>query len=288
MDFFSRLSSLRVHCKNGDRAPHKPLYLLYLLASIEQGSPRMHPFKDVESRLAEAIRRFGKNTKSAHPEYPFCRIKNDELGEVIPSEWSKSELRGGEKEPKKSALLAREACGGLLLSDYDHFVSNSDSVRRACHKILDDHFPVSLHEEIMYFFGFSFGKTQEETLGTELVRIRDKAFKVYGHRCAISGYSGPMGLGNAGLESAEILWLNHGGAVQTPNIIVMTTFHRKLFHLGAFSLDEEYRILLSEYLQDQPSNLGLESGRKVYLPKDRSDYPSLACLNWHRSKVFKS
>lgn len=248
----------------------------------------MRPFELVQPTLAEAIRRFGKKSKSVHPEYPFWRIQNDELGEVAPADWIENELRGGEKEPKRSALLERQAGGGLLLSDYDQLVSNPERIRLACHKILDDHFPVSLHEEIMYFFGFSFGKGQAEMMGGELGQIRRMAFGAYGYRCAISDYTGTSELDYAGLEFSEILWLNHGGAVQVSNFLVMTTLHRKLFHLGAFTLDEDYRILLCEALEKQPLAIGLEQGRKIHLPCDVNDLPSQACLEWHRSKVFKS
>ena len=201
MDFFSRLSSLRVHRRNGDRAPHKPLYLLYLLSCVDRGEPRMRPFQDVQFKLAKAIKRFGKNTQSVHPEYPFWRIQNDGLGEVTPGDWEESEFRGGEKEPKISALRSRQACGGLLLGDYDHLVSNSERTRLACHQILDDHFPISLHEEIMYFFGFSFGKGQAAMMGGELGRMRQKAFGAYDHRCAISEFNGSPSLSMRGSSS---------------------------------------------------------------------------------------
>ncbi len=288
MDFLARLSSLRVHRKNGDRAPHKPLYLLYLLAGVDRGEQRLHPFQVVQPKLAEAIRRFGKNSSSVHPEYPFWRIQNDRLGEVSPDEWNEDELRGGEKEPKRSALLARKACGGLSLDDYEDLQSSPERVRLACHQILDDHFPVSLHEEIMYFFGFSFGKGQAELMGDELGSVRQRAFEAYQHRCAISDYKGSPSFEYAGLESSEILWLNHGGSVQVTNFLVMTTLHRKLFHLGAFTLDEDFRIMISESFEKQPPALGLEPGRRIHLPGQTDDLPSQSCLEWHRSKVFKS
>jgi len=288
MDFSSRLSSLRVYRKIGDRAPHKPLYLLSLLAEVDRGEQRLRPFRDIQATLAEAIRRFGKNASSIHPQYPFWRIQNDDLGEVTPDTWSKDELRGGEKEPKKSALLARNACGGLLLADYEDLQSSPERVRLSCHQILDEHFPVSLHEEIMYFFGFSFGKGQPESMGDELSSIRQQAFKAYGHRCAVSNYKGSSSFEYVGLESSEILWLNHGGAVHVSNFVVLTTFHRKLFHMGAFTFDEDYRIRLSESLEKQPPTLGLEPGKRIHLPGNLDDLPSQTCLEWHRSKVFKN
>lgn len=248
----------------------------------------MHAFQNVHAKLSEGLRRFGKNSSSIHPEYPFWRIQNDGLGEVTPDEWSKDELRSGDKEPKKSALLAHKACGGLLLADYEYLHARPDRVRLACHQILDDHFPVSLHEEIMHFFGFSFGKGQAGILGDELGSVRQRTFEAYQHRCAISDYKGPPCFEYAGLESSEILWLNHGGAVQVANFLVMTTFHRKLFHIGAFTLDEDFRIRLSNFLVQQPPALGLEPGKRIHLPGNPDDLPSQSCLEWHRSKVFKS
>lgn len=287
MDFFSRLSSLKVYSKGADRAPHKPLYLLYLLAGVDRGENRLKLFSDIQETLSQAIRRFGKKSKSVHPEYPFWRIQNDGLGEVIPKNWEETELRRGNSDPKISALIGRSASGGLSLEDHEYLASAPERIRFACHQILDEHFPVSLHEEIMYFFGFSFGSGQAKVMGKELGLLRDKALNAYRHRCAISEFCGPRQLGYAGLDFTEIQWLNHGGAVQLPNFLVMTAFHRKLFHLGAFTLDEDYRILVSEVLEEEHPLLGIEQGKKVGLPSESGDLPSQSCLEWHRTKVFK-
>lgn len=45
--FLTRLDQILVYKKGNQRAPHKPLYLLFCIASLQQGLPRLRRFEEV-------------------------------------------------------------------------------------------------------------------------------------------------------------------------------------------------------------------------------------------------
>jgi putative restriction endonuclease len=115
LDFLNRLDRILVYRRGEQRAPHKPLYLLFCIASLQHGLPRLQSFEIVSHALTEALRRFGLRTKTLHPEYPFWRLQNDALAIVeadAPLKYRKSN-----DDPTKSSLLQTKARGGLREQD---------------------------------------------------------------------------------------------------------------------------------------------------------------------------
>ena len=58
------IKNLTIWKKRGERAPHKPLLILYALGKIQQGKPRMLPYKQVRLDLKELLIEFGPDRKS--------------------------------------------------------------------------------------------------------------------------------------------------------------------------------------------------------------------------------
>lgn len=83
-EFFSKLDAVNIYRKGNQRAPHKPLYILLLIASIQQGRPRLQKYTDIEPVLTEALNLFGLSNKKQNAHYPFWRLKNDRLAEISP------------------------------------------------------------------------------------------------------------------------------------------------------------------------------------------------------------
>ncbi len=79
----TRLSVLKSFDKlnmwgRGDqRAPHKPLLVLYALGRWSRGETTDVPFQQVDPDLTELLKEFGPPRRSYHPEYPFWRLQND-------------------------------------------------------------------------------------------------------------------------------------------------------------------------------------------------------------------
>jgi putative restriction endonuclease len=286
MELLNRLDAITIYKRGNSRAPHKPLYLLLLLARLRKGEPRLHSFEAISPNLSSAIRRFGTCTRTVHAEYPFWRLQNDDLAEVIPGSPSAYRLRKGNSDPTRVSLIQSKAEGGLLERDFVLLKKDPALQSFVCHRILDTHFPASLHEDILRFFEIDLAVNPSTDLEAESKAFRDATLLNYGYRCAISGFSSDAAVGYVGLESADIIWRNHGGENRGSNGIAMTTLHRKLFHLGLFTLTDNYEISLSSYLSVGGS-VGLVQGRTIELPSQPEFLPSLPSLKWHRRWVFR-
>jgi predicted restriction endonuclease len=65
------------------RAPNKPLLLLYALGRLVNAEQRLIPFAEVDVDLRSLLLEFGPERKAYHPEYPFWRLQNDGIWELI-------------------------------------------------------------------------------------------------------------------------------------------------------------------------------------------------------------
>ncbi len=98
---------LNVWSRNGERAPHKPLLVLYALGRWSRGETAAIPFREVDADLSLLLKEFGPSRQSYHPEYPFWHLQNDRVwvvhtaGPLTP--------RRGSSNAKKSDLLANHA-----------------------------------------------------------------------------------------------------------------------------------------------------------------------------------
>lgn len=246
----------------------------------------MRPFSQINKVLTEALVRFGLNTSPVSPQYPFWRLQNDKLAEVFPT--GPYKLRGNKKEPTKSSLLENDAHGGLLADDYCVLENDLDLQSLIIHKILDSHFPRSIHEDILNFFDLRLSGLRSMDSNTE-GEFRNSVIAAYDSVCAFSGYSITYRNSYPGLEAAHICWPQSGGNDEVSNGIAMNSLFLKLFHLGLFTIDDDLAIRFSKKIAASikvGSILEIE-GAKMRLPKNKSNWPDQNALAWHRDWVFR-
>ena len=70
MDIIESVTKLNVWKKGDQRAPHKPLLLLYAIGHYLEGGPRLLSFRDAEAPLHQLLVDFGPARKVHHPELP--------------------------------------------------------------------------------------------------------------------------------------------------------------------------------------------------------------------------
>jgi hypothetical protein len=73
---------LNVWARGDQRAPHKPLLVLYALGRWSRGDTGDIPFSEVDRDLTGLLKEFGPPRQSYHPEYPFWRLQNDGVWQV--------------------------------------------------------------------------------------------------------------------------------------------------------------------------------------------------------------
>lgn len=287
LDRFAKIKTWR---RGTNRAPHKPLLLLWSLARVQRVEPRLTPFEDVYEPLKLLLIEFGPQRKSYHPEYPFWHLQTDGLWEIPQADELKADLdrRRRKNNPAKSVLIRASAEGGLPNDVYESLRSRPDLVNEIAAGILDEHWESSFHNEILDAVGMPYVQITRR-------RKRDPAFRdtilrIYEHRCAVCGYDALLGSTDLGIEAAHIHWHSHGGTDTEDNGLALCANHHKAFDRGAISLDDDHRFLVSQHLRDTQGArdwIIRFSGRPLRGPQSGCPPPSSSHLDWHREQVFR-
>ena len=285
-DFFTRLGAINVYRRGEQRASHKPLFLLLLLSRLQQGLPRLVGFVDVRAKLGEALQLYAPRVAGVNPHYPFWRLQNDDLSEVIYH--GELRIRQSNNDPTVSSLIASEAKGGLLEADFDLLKGDLDLQSLAVRKILDAHFPQVIHGDVVNFFGLRLNtphRDDHSSYGDFFSAVID----AYMGRCAVSNLSLAYRGRSVGLDATHICWPQIGGNDAISNGIAMTSLHARLFHLGIFTITpgHEIQVCGGGRFSDECESIGLKNGRKMNLPTDESKHPSIEALRWHNKSVFR-
>jgi putative restriction endonuclease len=284
VDVVERLSNLRTWKRGDERAPHKPLLLLYAIARYAQGGERFIPFTEIDDELQTMLREFGHPRKTVHPHYPFWHLQSDGIWEVhgdLPDN-----LPTGQSLSKKR-LLAADAAGGLSQELYEALQDRNEAAR-AIKTILEREFPDTYHEDILSALGLDLGSLA-------LRRRRDPNFRheilrAYENSCAICGYTSRLSDTLVGVEAAHIKWHQHGGPDTTPNGVALCALHHKLFDRGIIAFSEDHRVLVSENATGSAmfSHMVLDfNGHPLREPIREAYSPDPTFREWHVREVFR-
>jgi putative restriction endonuclease len=230
----SRFDSLNVWKRKGQRAPHKPLLVLYALGRWSRGNAET-PFREAADDVTTLLKEFGPQGRSYHPEYPFWRLQNDGVW-VVHAE-GPLKARKSNSDPPKSELIAHEAVGSFTPDVQAALRADPELVAQIATHLLEGHFPDSLHADILA----SVGLTLEPGPATRKKRdpeFRKRVLVAYEYRCAVCGLDLRMDQMSIALEAAHIRWHQAGGPDDETNGLALCVLHHKLFDLGAFTLSK--------------------------------------------------
>jgi putative restriction endonuclease len=281
-----RVRQIVVWKRGTQRAPHKPLLLLYALGRLVNEGQRLIPFAEVDHDLRSLLLEFGPERKACHTEYPFWRLQNDGIWELANAEHV--ETRRGQTDGKKSELLKYGVTGGFTPEVFGLLERHPRLVSELAIEILSQHFPPTVFGDILG--GVRLDIEFEQTLR----RKRDPGFRervlvAYEYRCSVCGYDVRMGSQNIALEAAHIKWHQAGGPDLETNGLALCSMHHKLFDRGAFTVSDDLSLRVS---QKANGTTGLSEWLMMFhgrpLRKSQSEVwrPSIEYLNWHREEVF--
>lgn len=75
------IADMTIWRKGEQRAPHKPLLLLYVLAGYQQGHGRLFDYaSEVRDNLRSLLERFGPQRAQYRPDMPFWRLQETVSG----------------------------------------------------------------------------------------------------------------------------------------------------------------------------------------------------------------
>ena len=233
MSIVDEVREINVWKRGDQRAPHKPLLLLYVIGQYQAGHSRLISYTDVEKPLRQLLIDYGPYRKAHHPELPFWHLYSDGIWELtkveIPSE------RVGSASVKRNLLVESGAMGGLKEAYYEQ-IQDPNISQQVVDTLLHENFPSSVHEDLLRAVGFDEGipitKRKRDS------KFREKVLRAYQYRCAICGYSGRIGDALVAVEAAHIKWHQAGGPDTHPNGIALCSLHHKLYDRGMITTEQ--------------------------------------------------
>ena len=277
---------LGVWSRGDQRAPHKPLLVIYALARWVGGDRSDLPFGDVNRDLTGLLKEFGPPRKSQHPEYPFWRLQTDGVWVVRASGGLRT--RESNSDVPKGELLAHDARAGFSDEVKAPLSSDPGLAARIATLLLDRHFPESIHSEILSSVGLSLVEVAADRKRN--LAFRQKVLTAYEWRCAVCGFDVRLGTVSIALDAAHIRWHQAGGPAEENNGLALCVLHHKTFDLGAYTLDEDGLLLVSD---QATGSVGFEEalmrhhGKRLRQAQRPEWCPSSDHLGWHAREVFK-
>lgn len=280
-ELLQKFSSLNIWRQGDQRAPHKPFVILTALAELQRKGSSRISYAEKKDHLIRLLKDFGPQRKSYHPEEPFARLANEK--ETI---WIlEGDLPINTKSPSTNRLIEANATGQFSANIEGFLLKNDAAARELAQMILDEHFPPSIHEDIIDAVGLDMAIIKA---------IRDPAFRnkimiAYERRCAICSFNVQLGDTYIGLDAAHIKWKKAHGPDTETNGLLLCTMHHKLFDRGAFTVNEKMEIMISDQAH---GTFGFQEwlmdyqGQKLRLPQRQQYYPEPSFTDWHVREVF--
>ena len=286
--FIDAVRKINVWKKHDQRAPHKPLWLLYALAKLQLDKTQWLSYRKSSDDLKKLLVEFGPSRRSYHPEQPFVRLKNDGIWQL-----NLDNLDVNELNIKHGWLKAKDVMGGFSDEVFQLLLSDNALVKEISEMILVSHFPESIHEDILDSLGLDLTLEEKYSLKKRAKRdplFRDRVLKAYGYQCAVCGFNVRLSHKLVAVEAAHIKWHQAGGPDIESNGIALCTMHHKLYDLGVFAINTERKIMVSQFAN---GSQGLEdwllkyNHQRINSPIQTEYNPNLEYLDWNVREVFK-
>lgn len=287
-EILTAFDNIAVWSRGSERAPHKPLLVLYALAQLSRGGPNSIAFRDLEPKLTELLKEFGPTRKSYHPEYPFWRLQNDGIWIVDGAD--NLARRTAQADIPKRVLLENDVHAHFRDDIAQRFKHDPMLLTEVAQRILNGHFPDSIHSDILSAVGLELDFSETITRRKRDPSFRSRILTAYEYSCAVCEYDVQLGSQVIGLEAAHIQWHEAGGPDEEPNGLALCSLHHKAFDLGAFTVHPDRRLLVSELVHGQR---GFDDwllkfhGKPIRAPQRKAYFPAEPYLAWHQREVFK-
>jgi len=284
---------MRVWQRGDQRAPHKPLLVLFALAKVSAGDTAMIDWSEAEPRLKALLEEFGPGGSGSSRHYPFWHLRTDGLWQLDGPASILGRPPGA--TPTLTELRDNHVKGGFPPALSDALRRDPQLVALIAQRIADAHFPESIRNDVLAAAGFPSELSAAAPAGAA-ARRRDPAFRekvllAYQYRCGVCGHDLRLGSQTIGLEAAHIKWFQAQGPDIVPNGLALCSLHHKIFDLGAFAiLPETYQMVFSQHLNasDETARRTLAyHGAGLILPQSKDYLPQPDFLEWHREQVFK-
>ena len=278
------LLNLNIWSQSSRFALNKPLLILLALGLLSQGK-RDIDFANIEEQLKGLLREFGNNVRRPRSDYPFWRLQNDGIWNVTPND-----LKTNSSGDVSALSLRRSQATGRFSDNVQNWLLvEKKRLTVATQQVLETYFAESLHQDLLTAVGFV---AAEETVTRQKrdPEFRAAVLSAYRLRCAVCAQDVRIGSITVALEAAHIKWHQAGGPDIVSNGLCLCSTHHKLFDLGAFTINEENKLLVSEHMtgSDQLQEILLRfHDHEIASPNRQEHFPDRHYLRWHREFRFK-
>ncbi len=307
---FSKLNTDRSRYKGfeltKERAPHKPLLLLAVIAQFEQGAITSNLI-ELTPDLSETFRSLWyqvmPSDTSSRVVYPFFHLKSDGFWQLLPKPGKEAALQS--KRAIRSVAELNDVVAGAQLDEELFELLHSPEKRTVLTTtLLDVYFAEKVHQalheqNVIHVESFKYSekllhkvKPQQAEQENELVRsqgFRRAVITAYDHRCAMSGIRIITQDGHSAVNAAHIVPWSVSYNDDPSNGLALSPLFHWAFDEGLISITTEYRIILSPHLRAADNIVGdlltLES-REIILPADGVFWPDHQALEHHRKHIF--
>jgi len=306
--YLKKLTNLNRASKDGIKAPHKPILLLSIIELIAEGQIR-------ENRIeitAELIARFRDNwsrlvtSNTFQPNFslPFFHMKSERFWHL--QTYFGKEILITSSQSIRSFAQLKESVEYAYFDNTLFEILLQPKSRQEFYQILMAKYfdsPQSIQKQGGLFETLANqilnDSTKEyqrliEKADEEEVFVRCGVFKkvvpkIYDYSCCISGMRVISGFDIQMVDACHIVpfYVSHDDTI-TNGISLSPNFHRA-FYRGLISLNEDYRVIVSNSFSESNSNFALKAfvGKQILLPQEKHHLPSIENIKWHNEKIFK-
>lgn len=290
-DFLGQIGNINV-CTNGDkRSPHKPLLLFIAFQRVQAQKARLLSFNKIEDQLVSLLESFGPDSAKKTPHLPFWHLQSDQIWEIP----NKKGILTDSGSVSRKFLREQKVQAGFTQTVFELLQKQEDLIEKSVSLLLEMHFPLSWHQEIMDAIGFDF---EVMPLDQETFKrpkrdslFRKRVLEAYDYRCAICDFSVRMENTPVALEAAHIKWFRAGGPNIESNGLALCSLHHRLFDRGVMAISEQQTILVSEKANGHAGFkewvLDFE-GKPIRTPRRKDYVPANAFTKWHVREIFLS
>ncbi|WP_339880614.1 HNH endonuclease [uncultured Algoriphagus sp.] len=309
--FLSALTKLRRGSTPYGLAPHKPILLLTLLDLLDRGYTHENRFYIDDVLVSTFHENWDLLASDGFVEdftLPFYHLQNDKIDSA--AFWYLKTIPGFQitkhiKSIQTLSELVEYACFSDVIFLMLTHKENRDAVRRV---LVNTYFPASakhyfsanrkqgkyLKEVQQYVLNEVPKVMRLQVAEEEMVYVRNCTFKkmvpkIYQSTCAISGMKVSTINGRFLIDACHIVPFSSTQDDRVSNGIALCPNLHRAFDNGLVSVDQDYRVLVSEHLiedQSHPYGLSILKGKRIILPEETHLWPSQENLEMHRQERF--
>ena len=289
-EWLARIASIRQWSRAGERAPHKPLLLLYAFGRLHRTGESAVSYGDAEPDLQRLLADYGP-PRATSPAYPFHYLQSDGLWTVDSPE--------GDPGASAGRLRSSGAVGSLVPELEEALRRDPGLLVLGTRLLLDANFPESLRTELCEAVGLDvdsleigMAKTRASQLRRRDPQFRERVLVAYEFQCAMCGYDGRLATEAVGLDAAHLQWWVFHGPDTIDNALCLCSFHHKLLDRGVLGVTPGCRVAVSNRfvgrgraaeelvlcLVDQP----------LLEPQPGLPHPGAGHIAWHTEQVFRA